>query len=519
MSDAARCFEVTTHTPSTRPTAPRLHAALAPVHTVESKGPPRVVELFRVDPWYSVVTVALDALTAVAAVALAQWWVGDLVYERNIALYSWMFVPIVVIVLGTRMLYRQTLSHGFLDEFEPVETSVAVAALATLTIMLLLVPRLETGQVVIPYVRPSELVLRIWLSAAVLIPLVRLLRSIMNRYLRRTYHIGRPALVVGSGPVAHQLIARMQQVPDYGLSPKGLLEDSRPNEAEMAQLLGVPYLGTTANLESAAKATRAADLIVAPSCLPDDQLARIAHEAQRLGLRVRVVPRLMDAVGSNTRVEHLGGVPLMVLARVNPKGWQFAVKHAVDRSAAMLGLVLISPLFLMLMLLVKLSSPGPIFFSQERIGRDGKVFGCLKFRSMRPADPASTSFELQEGAAPGGVEGVDRRTRIGKIMRKTSMDELPQLLNVLRGDMSMVGPRPERPEFVELFEMQVRRYGDRHRVKAGITGWAQVHGLRGQTSIADRAEWDNYYIENWSLLLDFKILLLTVLAVLRPTED
>ena len=124
-----------------------------------------------------------------------------------------------------------------------------------------------------------------------------------------------------------------------------------------------------------------------------------------------------------------------------------------------------------------------------------------------------------DGAAPGGVEGDDRRTRIGKIMRKTSMDELPQLLNVIKGDMSLVGPRPERPEFVELFEMQVRRYGDRHRVKAGITGWAQVHGLRGQTSIADRAEFDNYYIENWSLLLDFKVLILTVLAVLRSAED
>jgi lipopolysaccharide/colanic/teichoic acid biosynthesis glycosyltransferase len=117
------------------------------------------------------------------------------------------------------------------------------------------------------------------------------------------------------------------------------------------------------------------------------------------------------------------------------------------------------------------------------------------------------------------VEGDDRRTRIGKIMRKTSLDELPQLLNVVRGDMTLVGPRPERPEFVELFEMHVRRYGARHRVKAGITGWSQVHGLRGQTSIADRAEFDNYYIENWSLLLDFKILMLTVLAVLRPTEE
>lgn len=479
-----------------------------------------MVELVRVDPWYSVITVAVDALYAAIAVLLAHWWIpGALEHERNLALYSWIFVPVVVVVLATRGLYRQKLGQGFLDEFEPVETSIAVSALATMTIIMMLVPYLPPGAVVVPYVRPSELVLKIWVCAAILIPAVRLLRSLLNRYLRRRFRVGVPALVVGSGRVAHQLISRMQQVPDYGLWPAGLLDDRRPSEADMAGMLGVPYRGTTANLESAARASRAEDLIIAQSALPDDQLARVAKEAQRLGMRVRVVPRLMDAVGSNTRIEHLGGIPLMVLERINPKGWQFAVKHALDRSAALLGLVLISPLFITLALAVKLSSPGPVLFSQERIGRDGKVFGCLKFRSMLPPEPGTAGFALQEGAAPGGVEGDDRRTWIGKIMRKTSMDELPQLINVLRGDMSMVGPRPERPEFVELFEMHVRRYGERHRVKAGMTGWAQVHGLRGQTSIADRAEWDNYYIENWSLLLDFKILLLTVLAVLRPTED
>jgi exopolysaccharide biosynthesis polyprenyl glycosylphosphotransferase len=212
-------------------------------------------------------------------------------------------------------------------------------------------------------------------------------------------------------------------------------------------------------------------------------------------------------------------LPLLVLPQFNPRSWQFAVKHALGRIITAVGLLLISPIFLTLALLVRLSSPGPIFFRQKRIGRDGVVFDCLKFRSMRPPRESDAAFELTAGAAPGGVEGVDRRTRIGKIMRQTSLDELPQLLNVLRGDMSLVGPRPERPEFVELFEMQIRRYGERHRVKAGVTGWAQVHGLRGQTSIADRAEWDNYYIENWSLWLDIKILFLTVLAVLKRAED
>ena len=137
---------------------------------------------------------------------------------------------------------------------------------------------------------------------------------------------------------------------------------------------------------------------------------------------------------------------------------------------------------------------------------------------MRPPDPSEEregGIDLPDDTAPGGVEGADRRTRVGMVLRAFSLDELPQLVNVAKGEMSFVGPRPERPEFVEQFELRIRGYGDRHRVKSGISGWAQVHGLRGQTSIADRVEWDNYYIENWSLWLDLKIVLLTAAAVLR----
>jgi exopolysaccharide biosynthesis polyprenyl glycosylphosphotransferase len=479
--------------------------------------PPRFVEIIRVDPVYSILTMLMDAGYAALSVLIAHWWIpGALEQDRNLALYSWLFVPIVVVVVTLRGLYRQKLSHGFLDEFEPVETSIALSALGLLLIMVLFVPRLTPEQAGAIYLRPSDLVLRIWVCAAVLIPAIRLLRSFLNRWLRRRFDVGVPALVIGSGPVAHQLITRMREVKEYGLWPAGVLDDLRPNESERFE---IPYLGTTGNLESAVKATRAEELIVAPSSLPDEQLARVAKQAQQLGLRVRVVPRLMDAVGTSTTIEHLGGIPLMVLNRVDPKGWQFTVKHAFDRTAALLGLLLISPLLVVLALAVKLSSPGPALYSQDRIGRDGKVFGCLKFRSMRLDDENNVQFEPEHGAAPGGVEGEDRRTWIGKIMRRTSLDELPQLINVLRGQMSLVGPRPERPEFVELFEMHVRRYGERHRVKAGMTGWAQVHGLRGQTSIADRAEWDNYYIDNWSLMLDFRILLLTILAVLRPIEN
>jgi len=495
---------------------------VAPVETIAespSRTPtkaPHWLERFRSDRWYVIITLVLDVVAASAAVLLSHAWLPSTVDHRYVLVYSWLFVPLVVLVLSTRSLYMRKLDFKFLDDFEPVETAVAVAALATLTVIMTSVPAFAPGVVLGEYVRPSDLVVRLWVCAAILLPAVRLGRSLVYRYLRKKYRVGAPALVVGSGPIAHQLVARMRQVPEYGLHPAGIIDNFRPPDSD---LINLPYLGTTQDIESAARAIHAEDLIVAPSAASDEDLARAALVAQTLGLRVLVVPRLFDAVGVGTRVEHLGGIPLLVLSRVDPKGWQFWLKHGFDRTMATLGLLLISPLFLTLALLVKATSHGPVFYRQERVGRDSKVFDCLKFRSMRPLDPSEEGFAPKAGDAPGGVEGVDRRTKIGKIMRKTSLDELPQLLNVIRGDMSLVGPRPERPAFVELFEMQVRRYGDRHRVKAGITGWAQVHGLRGQTSIADRAEFDNYYIENWSLRLDFRILVLTVLAVFRSVED
>jgi lipopolysaccharide/colanic/teichoic acid biosynthesis glycosyltransferase len=214
---------------------------------------------------------------------------------------------------------------------------------------------------------------------------------------------------------------------------------------------------------------------------------------------------------------------------------QFAFKHAFDRIFALVLLVVLSPVMLVAAIAVALSSPGPVLFRQRRVGRDGKVFDFCKFRSMRqsPGQPdmgdeqareqddeeaGALEFLLGGDTAPGGVEGADRRTAVGRFLRRTSLDELPQLLNVMRGDMSLIGPRPERPEFVKLFRRDVVRYGDRHRVKSGITGWAQVHGLRGQTSLAERVEWDNYYIANWSLGLDMKILALTLSALFHNAE-
>ena len=166
---------------------------------------------------------------------------------------------------------------------------------------------------------------------------------------------------------------------------------------------------------------------------------------------------------------------------------------------------------------VKLSTPGPVFYRQRRVGKDGRCFDMLKFRSMSGAQP-DACFVPAAGLAPGGIEGIDRRTPLGKLLRRTSLDELPQLLNVLRGEMALVGPRPERPEFVERFADEVPGYAERHQMRPGMTGLAQVRGLRGKTSIVERAAADAEYIRDWSLMLDVKVLLLTVRAVLQPAE-
>jgi exopolysaccharide biosynthesis polyprenyl glycosylphosphotransferase len=357
----------------------------------------------------------------------------------------------------------------------------------------------------------------LWLITTLLMFGERTVIGLLTRRARLRGDLATPTLVVGAGIVGGHVARRLLERPEYGLHPVGFLDaDPMPEGADTG---GVPVLGGPEDLAEVCERTGARQVILAFAAERDRRLVEVVNQCRTLGIGVSVVPRLYESINERARLDHIGGLPLLALAPVNPKGWQFAVKHAFDRVFAMVTVLLLSPLLAAIALSVRLSSPGPVIFRQRRVGRDERAFDLLKFRTMRIEADADRQFIPRAGSAPGGVEGVDRRTSIGRWLRSTSLDELPQLLNVLRGEMSMIGPRPERPEFVERFAGEIPNYDSRHRVKSGITGWAQVNGLRGQTSIADRIEWDNHYIENWSLSLDLRTLALTFAEVLRFRED
>jgi exopolysaccharide biosynthesis polyprenyl glycosylphosphotransferase len=410
---------------------------------------------------------------------------------------------LTIAILHTRRGVGERLHGSALDTASQVLGVVSMSAMLTVAV----------GSIV-GGAHPVQLALRLWLFSSVYLGVARLVLLSVRSQAMSNRALATPTLIVGAGAVGDHLAGRLTSDPRYGLRPVGFLDADPLPRSEAA----LPVLGGPDDLTEAVERTGARHVILAFSAQPDHVLAQTVNDCQRLGVGVSLVPRLFESINDRARLDHIGGLPVLSLHPTNPRSWEFAVKHAFDRTIALAVLIVMAPLLAVIAIAVRATSPGPCLFRQRRIGRDGHAFDLLKFRTMRQPD-GGDAFDLAPGCAPGGVEGQDRRTPLGRFLRESSLDELPQLINVLRGDMSLVGPRPERPEFVERFATEVNRYQDRHRVKSGITGWAQVHGLRGQTSIADRVEWDNYYIQNWSLGLDLRIVALTIAEVLRLRGD
>jgi exopolysaccharide biosynthesis polyprenyl glycosylphosphotransferase len=366
---------------------------------------------------------------------------------------------------------------------------------------------------------PVTLAARLWVFAALDLALARTMLLALRRRARRAGILCKPTLIIGAGNVGEHLVRRLLADRRYGLRPVGFIDADPLPRPDTSGPNAVPVLGGPDDLADAIERTAATHVILAFSGAPDYVLVEKVRECEKLGVEVSLVPRLYELINERATLDHVGGLPLVSLHSVDPRGRPFVLKHVLDRSLAFLFLLVLAPLLAAIAIAVRISSPGDVLFRQRRIGRDGHEFDILKFRTMRTAPARPSGYVPADGLAPGGIEGEDRRTSIGRLLRMTSLDELPQLINVLRADMSLVGPRPERPEYVARFVRDISRYEDRHRVKSGITGWAQVNGLRGQTSIADRVEWDNFYIQNWSIGFDLRILALTFIEVLRARKN
>jgi exopolysaccharide biosynthesis polyprenyl glycosylphosphotransferase len=323
------------------------------------------------------------------------------------------------------------------------------------------------------------------------------------RRARRRGLLTETTVIVGAGGLAVALARLMAEHPEHGLRPIGFM-DNLPEE----NLLPLPYLGPVEDLQTALREFDVHHVVVAYGRVREADWVSILRTAIINGVEVQIVPRFFDVgvAPCGMVTDQLRGIPLcrVRLSALRRAAWR--AKRIFDVVCAGLALLVSSPLVGLIAVAVRLTSPGPVLFRQCRIGQDGREFELLKFRSMYVRHDGATSWTATS----------DDQTRVGRWLRRTSLDELPQLWNVLRGDMSLVGPRPERPHFVDLFRVEIPGYWDRHRLPVGLTGWAQVHGLRGDdTSLDERARFDNFYIESWSLWLDVVVLLRTVGAVVR----
>ena len=310
-------------------------------------------------------------------------------------------------------------------------------------------------------------------------------------------------LIVGAGVIGEQLASTFQAHPEYGLRPVAFYDP-----APLRSPPSLPVHDQRSSLVEVVALTDSRVVIVAFSTIPEIELVRTIRDSTRLHADIFYVPRLFDLHSLDARdIEDAWGVPLVRLRRDVVRSFNWRIKRVLDIAVAGLGLVVLSPVLLLVAALVRIRLGSPVLFRQQRVSIDKREFTITKFRTL----PESGSNESDQEWSPSGRQ----TTRLGAFLRATSIDELPQLWNILVGDMSLVGPRPERPHFVTEFAERYDSYPERHRVPAGLTGLAQINGLRGDTSIDERARFDNAYVERWSLANDLKILLRTPLAALR----
>lgn len=451
---------------------------------------------------------AIDVIASVLAL-FAAWWLRfgvELIPvtkgEQGLDVYV-RLIPLIVLIFplafSIQGLYRYRPARGRAEELAGILVGTVFGTVILSGLLLWFRPE----DPAVPYSRATLALFAgcewLFVSAGRLT-----LRSIVERRHRRGRDLDR-VLIAGGGELAGAVAEKIRSHEEMGFRVVGYLADEEASDPRLAAL---PRLGTLADAPHVVSSEGIHRVFVALPHSSSPGTMSLVDALVRECIAVHLVPDLLQFTVLRSRVTDIDGLPMINLSETPLAGWSAVLKRVVDIAISATALVVLSPLLALLALLIWLEDRGPVFYRQIRMGLDAVPFEILKFRSMRVEAEAQTGAVWAEKDDP-------RRTRIGRFIRAWSLDELPQLWNVLMGDMSLVGPRPERPQFVSQFRTEYPHYMLRHKVRAGMTGWAQVHGWRGNTSIRMRIEHDLYYIENWSLMLDLKILFMTVRQGLR----
>ena len=407
----------------------------------------------------------------------------------------------VLVVFYFARMYHQRRAVSRIDEAYAVAQNVSIGTFLAVAFETL---AFKNSALELDY--PRGVVIYAWLLSIVLVVVGRMLLRFTTIRLREV-GIGRDnVLIIGSGEVARTIAEKIRWSSQLGYTIVGVV-----NGAPGQKVGEVPIIGTTGELPELIDEYEVDEVIIALPEASHRELVQLVSKCQRGKVNIKVYPDIFAYMSGGITVDDLNGLPLLSVRDVALRGWKLSLKRAMDMVVSFIGLIFLSPVLVMTAIAIKLESPGPVFFCQDRMGLDGRPFPMIKFRTMR---------QDAEREGPGWTKPGDPRvTRLGVFMRKTNWDEVPNLINVFYGQMSLVGPRPEQPYYVQRFREYIPRYMERHREKAGMTGWAQVNGLRGDTSILERTKYDLWYVENWSLWLDIKIVIRTIFRMITRRDE
>ncbi|MCL4300887.1 MAG: undecaprenyl-phosphate glucose phosphotransferase [Anaerolineae bacterium] len=403
-------------------------------------------------------------------------------------------IAAILVVFFFYRLYHRQRSLSYVDQFYSIFGAASVGMIISIALISFFFKN------TLDY--PRLMMVYVWMLTIIFTSLGRAIQSRVQLSLQARNWGEERVLIVGTGEVGRMVMQKIKRTPGLGYRVVGFVDD----EAKVRAVQDCPVLGNSDDIPELILSQKINEVIIAMPEASHQEILKIASKCDRGRVTIKVFPDVFQIMATEVSIGDLGGLPLLTMRDVALRGWRLTVKRVIDMAGSAVTLVILSPIMMLLAVLIKLDSEGPVFYTQERMGLDGKRFMMLKFRSMRA--------NAEEETGPIWATANDnRRTRLGTFIRRFSIDEFPQFINVLIGDMSLVGPRPERPVFVEQFKQSIPRYMDRHREKAGITGWAQINGLRGDTSIIERTKYDLWYIENWSVALDLRIMIRTVLNI------